>query len=276
MKILLLSLLALLIVTPVYGQLLSDATGFVNRLDVQTGGHSFEVQTTSNFDVYDFDFDKDKKSLTLYINSGLENNLGEILIPTNLLSGNFTFYLNGDEFSPKVKSNERITFVSLNFTGTGENKLELFGTTYLDGLEIIENNVPEPQITPDVENEGGGCLIATAAYGSELAPQVQQLRELRDAKLLQTESGKSFMKSFNEYYYIFSPIIADYERENPLFKETVKISLTPLISTLSLLHYVEMDSENEVLGYGISLIVLNLAMYVGIPASVIIGIKKKF
>ncbi len=41
---------------------------------------------------------------------------------------------------------------------------------------------------------GGGCLIATATYGTELAPQVQQLRELRDNHLLQTELGTSFIE----------------------------------------------------------------------------------
>jgi peptidyl-prolyl cis-trans isomerase B (cyclophilin B) len=84
------------------------------------------------------------------------------------------------------------------------------------------------------------------------------------------------MSSFNQFYYSFSPIIADLERENPLFKEMVKITITPMVSSLSILNHVEMDSESSVLGYGISLIILNLAMYVGIPASVIIGIKKKF
>ena len=84
------------------------------------------------------------------------------------------------------------------------------------------------------------------------------------------------MNSFNGMYYSFSPVIADLERENPLFKEAVKLFITPMISSLSILNYVEMDSEESVLGYGISLIILNLAMYVGIPASVIIGIKKKF
>ena len=123
---------------------------------------------------------------------------------------------------------------------------------------------------------GGGCLIATATYGSEMAPQVQLLRELRDNTLLKSESGTIFMNSFNAMYYSFSPVIADLERENPLFKEAVKLFITPMISSLSILNYVEMDSEESVLGYGISLIVLNLTMYVGIPASVIIGIKKKF
>jgi glucose/arabinose dehydrogenase len=123
---------------------------------------------------------------------------------------------------------------------------------------------------------GGGCLIATATYGSELAPQVQQLRELRDNSLLNTESGTSFMKHFNEFYYSFSPHIADYERENPAFREAVKIAITPMISSLSILNYVDMDSEIKVLGYGISLIILNAMMYVGIPASVIVGIRKRF
>lgn len=123
---------------------------------------------------------------------------------------------------------------------------------------------------------GGGCLIATATYGTELAPQVQQLRELRDDHLLQTELGTSFIELFNEFYYSFSPIIADYERENPVFKGLVRLAITPMISSLSILNYVDMDSESEVLGYGISLILLNIGMYAGIPAIVIFGIKKKF
>ena len=122
--------------------------------------------------------------------------------------------------------------------------------------------------------KGGGCLIATATYGSELAPQVQQLRELRDNKLLNTESGKQFMGTFNDIYYSFSPIIADYERENPYFKEAVKLAITPMISSLSLMENAE--SESEVLGIGISVIMLNLGMYFGVPAVVVIGIRKRF
>ena len=121
---------------------------------------------------------------------------------------------------------------------------------------------------------GGGCLIATATYGSELAPQVQQLRELRDNQLLQTESGSAFMSSFNEMYYSFSPTIADYERENPMFKEAVKLTITPMLSTLAIMENAE--SESEVLGLGLSVIALNLGMYLGAPAIIIIGIRKKF
>ena len=90
---------------------------------------------------------------------------------------------------------------------------------------------PEHQSLPPVRI--GGCLIATASYGSELAPQVQQLRELRDNTVLQTESGSAFMAGFNQFYYSFSPMIADYERENPAFKEAVKLTLTPLIDLIN-------------------------------------------
>jgi len=138
-------------------------------------------------------------------------------------------------------------------------------------VEIVE----ESAIVPiNSENEGGGCLIATATYGSEMAPQVQLLREIRDNQLMNTGSGMSFMTGFNQLYYSFSPTIADMERENPMFQEAVKIAITPMITSLSILNYVDMDSEVEVLGYGISLIVLNMGMYVGIPAIVIMRIRK--
>jgi len=90
--------------------------------------------------------------------------------------------------------------------------------------------------------------------------------------LMNTETGSSFMSTFNDIYYSFSPIIADYERESPIFKEIVKITITPMISSLSLMENAE--SESEVLGIGISVIMLNLGMYLGIPAIVVVGIRK--
>ncbi|MBT5278252.1 MAG: peptidylprolyl isomerase, partial [Nitrosopumilus sp.] len=123
--------------------------------------------------------------------------------------------------------------------------------------------------------ENGGCLIATATYGSEMAPQVQQLRELRDNTILSTESGIAFMSGFNQFYYSFSPVIADMERENPLFKEFVKLSLTPMLSSLSILNYVDIDSESEMLSYGIGIILMNVGMYFVAPAIIIYKIKKQ-
>ena len=123
--------------------------------------------------------------------------------------------------------------------------------------------------------EDGGCLIATAAYGSEMAPQVQFLREIRDGKIMATQSGTAFMTGFNQFYYSFSPAVADYERENPVFKEAVKLTLTPLLTSLAILNYVDIDTEQEMLGYGIGVILLNIGMYFVAPAAVIIAIKNR-
>jgi hypothetical protein len=262
-------LLLFLIVTPAFGQL-SDSTGLIKRLDVEADGLTFEIETVSNFDVQEHEFDRDEKRLTIFINSGLENNLGEIIIPQMLLSGNFTFYLNDMEFNPKIKSNDKISFITLNFTGIGNHKIDIIATNTVSGVEEETTG----DLMNDVVIEDGGCLIATATFGSELAPQVQQLREIRDQKLMKTESGQLFLNSFNEFYYSFSPVIADYERENPIFKETVKIVITPMLSTLSILNYVDMDSEAEALGYGISLILLNVGMYLAAPAIIIYKIRK--
>jgi hypothetical protein len=136
------------------------------------------------------------------------------------------------------------------------------GTKLIDGkCAIIESKKAD-----------GGCLIATATYGSEMSTQVQQLREIRDNQLLNTESGISFINLFNDVYYSFSPIVADYERENPLFKEVVKLFITPMISSLSIMSYA--DSDSEVLGYGISVILMNLGMYLVSPVMLFYVIKK--
>ena len=139
---------------------------------------------------------------------------------------------------------------------------------------IIADARAEAEIeSPPPARVGGGCLIATASYGSELALQVQQLREIRDDIVLQTESGSTFMMGFNQFYYSFSPMIADYERENPVFKEAVKLIITPLLTSLTLLQYVDIDSESDMLGYGIGIILLNIGMYFITPAVLITKIR---
>ncbi len=84
------------------------------------------------------------------------------------------------------------------------------------------------------------------------------------------------MTGFNQFYYSFSPVIADYERENPLFKETIKLTLTPMLTSLTLLQYVDIDSESEMLGYGIGIILLNIGMYFVAPVVVILKLVKKY
>ena len=138
-----------------------------------------------------------------------------------------------------------------------------------EGTKLVDGKCT---VIPTENKRGGGCLIATAAYGSEMAPQVQFLREIRDNQLMSTDSGVSFMTGFNQVYYSFSPYVADIQRENPMFKEVVKIGITPLLSSLSVMEHAE--SESQVLGYGISVILINIGMYFAAPAMLFFGIKK--
>ena len=103
------------------------------------------------------------------------------------------------------------------------------GTVLQNGVCIVE------------QKSGGGCLVATAAYGTELAPQVQSLRE-----------------------------------QSPLFKEATRVALTPLISSLSILNYADVDSEQELVGYSAGIILLNIGMYFALPAFAILQIRKRF
>ena len=143
------------------------------------------------------------------------------------------------------------------------------GTELVNGIcQVVKDDASD--------DNGGGCLIATAAYGTELAPQVQFLREIRDNTVMSTASGASFMTGFNQLYYSFSPTIADMERENPMFQQTVRAFITPMISTLSIMTLADSGSETEVLGLGISVIMLNLGMYIAAPALIGFKVHKHF
>ena len=138
--------------TPVYGQSFSDATGILNRLNVSTSGYTFQVETVSNFNIEDFRFDEDEKKLTLFISSGLENNLGEVIIPNDLLGGDLMFYLNDQQYFPTVNTNQQISFVTLKFEGSGDNKLEIVGTTHLSGLVLKDGAESDNMLEPEASS----------------------------------------------------------------------------------------------------------------------------
>lgn len=115
-----------------------------------------------------------------------------------------------------------------------------------DSISVQVQRANQTGTTPDGGNGDtatpSGCLIATAAFGSELTPQVQFLRDFRDQRILSTAAGSSFMNVFNSWYYSFSPQVADYEREQPWLQATIKTAVYPL---LGILHVAEK-------GYGLS------------------------
>ena len=198
---------------------------------------------------------------------GIEQNIG---FSTLLIKVDDMFYTvqytNNLESFDRQSNNFNDIVNSIEFTNIDFAKIPVGSDSEKDGYVGTMENENE---------EGGGCLIATAAFGSEMAPQVQFLREIRDNTVMTTQSGTAFMTGFNQFYYSFSPYVADYERENPVFKEAVKVTLTPLLTSLTLLNYVEVDTEEEMLGYGIGIILLNIGMYFVAPAAVIIAIKNR-
>lgn len=245
--------------------------------------------------------------ISLQINDGSRYGYAKVYPQLTTTSGqtvqslDISIYVDG-KYATKVRAN---SWSSDIYTDSGRHNIEARfsetisssnnAITYKASSQMQSFNVksPPPTQTPQtpksdlpcgpgtheenglcVPDNGGGCLIATATYGSELAPQVQSLRELRDNQLMQTQSGQTFMNGFYQFYYSFSPTVADWERQNPMFKETVKLTITPLITSLSILNYVDIDSEEEMLGFGISVILLNIGMYFVAPAILIMKIKK--
>jgi streptogramin lyase len=76
------------------------------------------------------------------------------------------------------------------------------------------------------------CIIASAAYGSELAPEVQLLRNFREQNVLSTFAGSNFMKVFNQFYYSFSPAIAPTVASTQAVATPVRVLLYPLVGIL--------------------------------------------
>ena len=243
---------------------------------------------------YDSSSDTQSSDVTVTIKSPT-NNIAGVAQITPKTNGDYNHTFKVGDVGPLSKSgeytvtvfwNNNIATTTFEITGiTGSNvstsAVESAPTQSVTETPPVESVDEEPEFILDEEpvmeesKSGGGCLIATATFGSEMAPQVQFLREIRDNTVLQTESGVSFMAGFNQFYYSFSPVIADYERENPVFKEVVKLTITPLLTSLTILNYVDIDTEEEMLGYGIGVILLNIGMYFIAPAAILFKIKNR-
>jgi hypothetical protein len=115
----------------------------------------------------------------------------------------------------------------------------------------------------------GGCLIATATYGSELSDEVQLLRNFRDESILTTRTGSSFMIAFDAWYYSFSPIVAAFIRENPTVRTVVKLALSPLIGILriggAIFHLVPASQETSAVITGLVVSSLIGSVYLSVP-----------
>ena len=143
---------------------LSDKTGLKFTFPVKTNGHTFTVEATGNLDVTNLDFDKDKKSITLFILSSLENNSLEISFPNQLIGGDYSIFLDGEKFIPDLKAGTNTIFLTMDFLGMGKHKIEIFGTTYLDIFnirDVIDYHITDGYVDGISESQSKNSLIFT-------------------------------------------------------------------------------------------------------------------
>ncbi|RNJ79839.1 MAG: hypothetical protein D9C04_03505 [Nitrosopumilus sp. B06] len=168
--------------------------------------------------------------------------------------------------------------------------LRIEGAAIFDGSRAVDSPVPMTDArlcgtgtmldrssgqcapVPTLKRDEGGCLIATAAYGTELAPEVQNLREIRN-KMYETEIGGEAMRAINHFYYSFSPAVADWERENDAFREMVRLLITPAMLSFAMVNHEEISSEGLV-PYVVGIVILNVGMYFVAPVAIVFFIKR--
>jgi hypothetical protein len=159
-----------------------------------------------------------------------------------------------------------ILTVSVSGTPTGTYTVTITGTSGSLARDIT--------LTVEVAG-GGGCLIATATYGSELSDEVQLLRGFRDNSILRTRTGSSFMTVFNAWYYSFSPSVAQFTREHPAAGTAAKVVLYPFIGILRIgaaIFYLSPQSlEAEAIASGLVVCSLVGLVYLAPPLALILA-----
>jgi hypothetical protein len=162
-------------------------------------------------------------------------------ISINKTSGIQTaLFKNGSEITAETSG----AYLVGTFRPTDKVVLLIANTTSIDGHTAsfstndnpssVTEPTPAPPTTPTTptttsSSGGGGCFIATAAYGSYLHPQVQLLRNFRDDYLLTNAPGRALVA----LYYRFSPPLADFIARHPFLRGVTRLALTPFVMVIA-------------------------------------------
>jgi subtilisin family serine protease len=114
-----------------------------------------------------------------------------------------------------------LTASAIDMGTTGKDNIYGYGRLNLD----IHNDVACDGLTDSGDGGGGGCFIATAAYGSAMALHVKLLREMRDRFLLPHPIGKAFVNFYTRY----SPPAAGFIARHDILRFFVRMGLFPLV-----------------------------------------------
>lgn len=176
-----------------------------------------------------FDFSISITPTTLILNPG---STGSVAVTVRRLSGSGTVTLSASGLPSDVK----VTFNPPALQeGTSSLVIEAGQTTgtftvVVTGASGSVRKSATFQL--QIKAEESRCIIATAAYGSELAPEVSYLRSFRDGVVMSTYSGSRFLTVFNAFYYSWSPGVAAVIRESPALATITRAMITPLIYAL--------------------------------------------
>jgi len=109
------------------------------------------------------------------------------------------------------------------------------------GMEVTESTVTVTGslIIKERHRPGGGgideeldCIIATAAFGSRMDTNVEAMRHLRDNSVKITFTGGNFMRVFNNWYYSWSPRIAEIIHNNEALRQIARFVLYPVVGSV--------------------------------------------
>jgi Tol biopolymer transport system component len=99
----------------------------------------------------------------------------------------------------------------------------------LGTVKLVQTEITTPPPTPPPPS---GCIIVTATYGSEMAPEVTYIRQVRDEMIASTQVGEALVSGWNNFYYSWSPPVAYLIATHEELQQISQVLILPLIGVI--------------------------------------------